>query len=112
MHLGREVLLKQFCVLFMWLCVVQAAAVCTPRTHAWLCNVACLLPKDQANKVTSGFLRKSYTSVNIIYKKDACTLLEQLDLESLKAGTKLVLTKKLEELEVLSMLTLVYSDAC
>ncbi len=75
--------------------------MCTPRTRAWLRDVAYLLPQDQATLIAQECEDKSYTSVDVMLNRcSGHALMESSKLEQLKPGAKQVLDKKLEGLEV------------
>jgi hypothetical protein len=75
------------------------ATALTPRIKAWLGTMP--LPDDQKNDITLALANLMYISTDIILEEHADALLARPEISPLKPGTKIVLRKKLAELQVL-----------
>jgi hypothetical protein len=76
----------------------DSTSALTPRLRAWVGAMS--LPQDQSTQIALALALNLYTSVNIIMEEDAKALMALPQVSSLKPGAKVVLRKKLAELQV------------
>jgi hypothetical protein len=72
----------------------------TPRAHAWLGGLECILPPEQSTHFRPALTSSFYTSVEGIVDADEQHILRLLQFDSAKAGAKVAIRSKFAELKV------------